>query len=286
MRWVRATRVWARRALTENRNGPVGFGSPSRYHRGDWVRVRTAEEIRATLDRDDRCRGLYFTDAQWTFCGQTYRVETVVRRMLDDDDHMRTISRAVTLAQVTCDGLDGTTGCGQACALLWKDEWLEPSSGRDARTPPPAGVHATVRSTGEIGATLDATGRLDGVAPTAQMLALAGQRFAVARRLDLPRIRERPWKHQAGDDWFILQGVRCNGEILGAGGPCHRTCAVFWHRSWLHLDPDPAERPEAVPGMITAGSTPAWSPSSRRRIPASARTKAPVHSDTSRAPRP
>ena len=251
---ARAARVWARRALTAYEGGPVGFGAASRYHRGEWVRVKTAEEIRATLDGDDRCRGLYFTDAQWSFCGRTYRVETVVRRMLDDDDRMRTISRAVTLEHVTCDGLDGTTGCGRACALLWKDEWLEPSTWQEARTASTAGSYATVRCAGEVSATLDATGRIDGVAPTPQMLALAGQRFRVARRLELPRIRERPWKHQAGDDWFILEGVRCNGEILGAGGPCHRSCAVFWHRSWLHLDPDGAAGPAVA--MITEAPAP------------------------------
>ena len=41
---------------------------------GDLVEVKAAAEIRATLDADGRCRGLYFMPGMWAYCGRRLRV--------------------------------------------------------------------------------------------------------------------------------------------------------------------------------------------------------------------
>ena len=237
LRWARAARTWARRRARETFSAPVGFGPASRFKQGDWVRVRSESEIRATLDAEDKLRGLQFTPTQWACCGNTYGVERVVRRMIDDSLRMRTISRAVVLGGVTCDDSAGTPGCGGACALLFKDDWLEPATPRPAsaesRGVPEQFVR--VRNASEVVRTLGWGGRLGGISPSPQMLALAGQRFRVARRREfLPP--GNPMEERLPREWYILDGVRCDGQVLGSAGPCDRFCGLLWHESWLEFE--------------------------------------------------
>jgi hypothetical protein len=260
LRWARAARTWARRRARETFSAPVGFGPASRFKQGDWVRVRSESEIRATLDAEDKLRGLQFTPTQWACCGNTYGVERVVRRMIDDSLRMRTISRAVVLGGVTCDDSAGTPGCGGACALLFKDDWLEPAASTSAssvpsdlreqaggdleRSPtlpePPSSSQGReqfvrVRSASEIVGTLGRDGRLGGISPSPQMLALAGRRFRVARRREYLQ-SHKPLEQQLPKEWYILDGVRCDGQVLGSAGPCDRFCGLLWHESWLKFE--------------------------------------------------
>lgn len=260
LRWVRAARIWARRRARETFAEPVGVGPASRFKEGDWVRVRDESEIRATLDAEDKLRGLLFMPTQALCCGNTYRVERVVRRMIDDSRHMRTISRAVILGGVTCDGADGTPGCGRACALLFKDDWLEPAAPTPASTesqgvteqarvepersrivPEPSQSQPVqerfvrIRKATEVVRTLGRDGRLGGMSPSPQMLSLVGQRFRVARRREfLPP--GNPLEERLPKEWYILDGVRCDGQVLGSAAPCDRFCGLLWHESWLEFE--------------------------------------------------
>ncbi len=233
---------------------PVGQGRPAGYQVGDWVRVKDADAVRATLDADDRLRGLWFAVNQWGHCGRTYQVERVVRRMLTDSLWARPVSATVALAGATCDSPDGSPGCGRACSLYFREEWLEPASGPGEPARPVTGEggtglaigsqdqaahgarhgRATVRTPGEIRATLDRHGRRDGVVFSENMWAYCGQAHQVARPLE--HLTPLPaWKRPAGE-WFILDGVRCDGSPLGGAGACDRNCALFWHRDWLVLE--------------------------------------------------
>lgn len=203
------------------------------------MRVRDESEIRATLDADEKLRGLLFTPTQWSRCGNTYRVARVVRRMIDDSRRPRAISHAVALEGVTCDDPSGEPGCGAACALLFKDDWLEAAQPPATATIPPAphggGQVVRVKSRAEIAGTLGLDGRLDGVSPSAQMLALEGRRFRVARRREY-RSHEPRLAKRLPDVWYILDGIRCDGQVLGSAGPCDRSCGLLWHRSWLEFE--------------------------------------------------
>ncbi|MEZ0064453.1 hypothetical protein ABIA32_000431 [Streptacidiphilus sp. MAP12-20] len=206
-------------------------GAASAFAVGTWVTVLGAEEIRATLDADDRLGGLWFTGSQWSFCGGTYQVEHVVRRMMDDHYRMRRIARTVTLRGGTCAGAGPEDdGCGLGCALLFRDAWLRPA---DAPAPLPMPTrHATVRSLQEIQQTLGSDGTLLGVPFHAAMARYVGLRLPVLRQVR-PRALPR-WQYPVGE-WYQLDGLRCLGEPL-AGLGCDRQCALLWHRSWLHLD--------------------------------------------------
>ena len=210
----------------------AGEGPPSRFAAGAWVRVRDAAAIRATLDASGALRGLIFTDAQWSYCGKTFLVETVVRRVMNDAGRMRAIARTVALAGPTCDGLNHSGGCGRACALLFRDEWLDPSE--EARGAAPAYArYARVKPLAEIEKTLDAHGRRDGVAFVPEMRRLAGARLPVLKRVE--PVAATSWR-RPGADFFILADARCLGESLQGEGPCHRRCGLLWHRDWLAFE--------------------------------------------------
>jgi hypothetical protein len=204
---------------------PVAQGRPSSYQVGDWVRVKDAGAVRATLDSRDCLRGLRFTAVQSAYCGRTYRVERALRRILDDSGRPRSISGTVALAGTVCDGPDGSTGCGWSCSLSFRDEWLEPSSAALAEAPRQLPA-ARVKPLAEIEATLDRRRRPDGISFQAGMAEHAGKRYPVLRRVEehggLPR-----WKRQRGE-WYVLDGVRCRGLPLGAEGACDRSCGLLW----------------------------------------------------------
>ncbi|HEX3550188.1 MAG TPA: hypothetical protein VHT53_07435 [Candidatus Elarobacter sp.] len=210
----------------------AGSGKRSRFAPGDWVRIKDAARIGETLDERGCLRGLSFTREQWGFCGGTYRVASVVRRIMTDTGRMRAIARTVALDGVTCDGPSRDGGCGRACPLLFRDEWLEESSA-ELTAPEPLERFARVRSLEEIARTLDASGRRDGVLFTSAMRRFAGLRLPIHKRV-LPVAAT--WWRRAGGEWYVLGGARCLGESLGADGPCDRGCGLLWHRDWLELD--------------------------------------------------
>ncbi|MEN6559561.1 MAG: hypothetical protein ABFD52_02140 [Acidobacteriota bacterium] len=91
---------------------------------GDIVEVRSAAEIRATLDAEGKCRGLYFMPGMWAHCGRRFRVLHPVERMMSErTGEMRALSRTVILEGVTCDG-KANGGCQRGCLAFWKDAWL------------------------------------------------------------------------------------------------------------------------------------------------------------------
>jgi hypothetical protein len=227
---ARAVKRRVQRGAAPRSNG--GDGAPSRFAVGDRVRVKDAAAIRATLDAANRLRGLAFTDEQWASCAQTFAVETQVLRMMDDAGRMRPISRTVALGGVTCDGPARTGGCGRACPLLYRDEWLEPSTSEVA-APPERRTYARVKPLNEIMRTLDDDGRRDGIMFSPAMARFAGARVPVYKRV---RAADPTWWRRPGAPWYILEGVRCLGEPLGGEGPCHRGCGLLWHEQWLELE--------------------------------------------------
>ena len=216
--------------LRAARRSPAG-GHPSRFVAGQRVRIKAPEEIRATLDDHGALRGTPFVETQWSYQG-TYEVERPVRRFLEPDGRIYRISGAVVLRDVTCDGADGTLGCGRSCALFYRDEWLAPSDDPPVVAPPRP--MATVKSEAEIRTTLDRHGRLDGMSFRPEMSRFVGRRLPVLRRLyDQDRLPW--WKHAAGE-WYALSGARCGGEPFAPDGGCDRSCAFAWHRAWLNFD--------------------------------------------------
>jgi hypothetical protein len=95
---------------------------------GDWVRVRSAQYIRETLDAQGGYRGCGFGLGMYGLCGEELRVAKVVRRFYDEArGRMLKANNMVLLAGVYCDGSSclSTRGCDRMCSYFWRTEWLE-----------------------------------------------------------------------------------------------------------------------------------------------------------------
>jgi hypothetical protein len=92
---------------------------------GDWVEVRSAEEILATLDSHGCLDGLPFMPEMLQFCGRRFRVYKSAHKTCDtiQSFSIRRMDNAVHLEGLRCDG-QGHGGCEASCLLFWKEAWL------------------------------------------------------------------------------------------------------------------------------------------------------------------
>jgi hypothetical protein len=94
-----------------------------RLNAGDLVRVRSREEIQATLDRWRSLKGCGFLGEMAVYCGTTQRVLKRVERFIDERDYRsKKASGIVLLEGVLC---SGGGNCDRACFFFWREEWLE-----------------------------------------------------------------------------------------------------------------------------------------------------------------
>jgi hypothetical protein len=105
---------------------------------GDWVRVRTPEEIGKTLDGNAAHRGLSFTLEMVPSCGRTYRVRRRVERLVNEQTgkFIELKNDCVSLEGVVCRGhyTSGAWFCPREHFPLWREAWLEraePAGERD-----------------------------------------------------------------------------------------------------------------------------------------------------------
>lgn len=100
---------------------------------GDWVEVKSKELIIATLDGNGELDGMPFMPEMLQYCGQRFQVYKSAHKTCDTLrlGHSRSLSNAVHLS-TRCDGkMHG--GCGAACLIFWKSEWLRPVDGPNAK---------------------------------------------------------------------------------------------------------------------------------------------------------
>jgi hypothetical protein len=103
---------------------------PLLLRQGERIRVKTLEQIRATLDPVGDCEGMGFMPIQAAFCGREFTVRKRVDRFFDERTRrMLRIRNTVILDEVYCeppaDGSDDYAGCHRTCFLFWKEAWLE-----------------------------------------------------------------------------------------------------------------------------------------------------------------
>jgi hypothetical protein len=91
---------------------------------GQWVEVRSKEEILRTLDQNGQLDGMPFMPEMFQFCGQRFRVYKIAHKTCDPDFRSRRIHQAVHL-KTRCDG-QAHGGCQAGCLLFWKEVWLRP----------------------------------------------------------------------------------------------------------------------------------------------------------------
>lgn len=92
----------------------------------DVVRVRSIEEIRATLDNWGQLKGCGFMPEMEQYCGTTQRIYKRVERFVDERDlRVKRSKGIVFLEGVICHGTADFGPCDRSCLLFWREEWLE-----------------------------------------------------------------------------------------------------------------------------------------------------------------
>jgi hypothetical protein len=89
---------------------------------GDWVEVRSKEDILRTLDGKGQLDGMPFMPEMFEFCGKRFQVYKRAHKTCDPDFKSRRIQNAVHL-EARCDGR-AHGGCQAGCLIFWKEAWL------------------------------------------------------------------------------------------------------------------------------------------------------------------
>lgn len=104
---------------------------------GEWVQVKSMEEIQRTLDPMSRNFGLGFTPEMKKHLGKRYRVYKRLELMFDEyHKSQRRLRNTVLLENVVCEGTG--LGCDRSCFLYWREAWLrrcDPEPAAERRDP-------------------------------------------------------------------------------------------------------------------------------------------------------
>ena len=98
---------------------------------GEWIEVRSEDEILATLDERGCLENLPFMPEMFHYCGKKFRVFKRADKTCDNIGpwSIRRMTNAVHLEGVRCDG-GGHDGCEAVCLIFWKESWLKRTDSR------------------------------------------------------------------------------------------------------------------------------------------------------------
>ena len=135
-------------------------GGPG-FRAGDWVEVRSRDEILRTLDGKGRLESMPFMPQMFEYCGRRLRVAKSAHKTCDTISKVssgRRVSGAVHLEGVRCDGR-AYDACDAACSIFWKQAWLKRADAPEEPRPAPPGqgctVEAVIAGTRAAGASVD-----------------------------------------------------------------------------------------------------------------------------------
>ena len=204
---------------------------------GDWVRVRSLEEIKMTLNHWRQVKGCGFMPELAEFCGTTQRVLKSMKRFVDERDHrVKKSSGIILLDGVTCQGTAEFGECDRACLHFWRKEWLQkvdessisPSDERSMEEKRYERVR--VRPLEEIEATLDQSRQLKGCAFMPEMAEYCGTTQRVLKPVKR-FVDERDFRVKRTSGLVLLDGIVCHGRSEFSS--CDRTCSYMWREEWL-----------------------------------------------------
>jgi len=117
-----------------------------KFRAGDWVEVRSKEEILRTLNKDGSLDRLPFMPQMFQYCGQRFRVYKRAHKTCDTISKTggRRLASAVHL-DLRCDG-KAYGGCQASCLLFWKEAWLKPCSETQQIGPASSGEESRVNA--------------------------------------------------------------------------------------------------------------------------------------------
>src|ERR1700685_1247174 len=94
---------------------------------GEWVEVRSREEILATLDKTGCSENAPFMAEMFEYCGRKFQVSKRADKTCDPAHEpwsIRRVKNCVHLQEIRCDGR-GHGGCEAGCLIFWKEAWLK-----------------------------------------------------------------------------------------------------------------------------------------------------------------
>jgi hypothetical protein len=93
---------------------------------GDWVQVRSIDEISITLDKGGKYKGLFFMPEMEKFCGKKFKIfrRAEIIKLESTGEVRKLKSPTVLLEGVYCDG-ERHDGCDRACFHFWREAWLK-----------------------------------------------------------------------------------------------------------------------------------------------------------------
>jgi hypothetical protein len=127
-KWLKYTyHAWSERSgPTKAQSVAAGFAPAAPLQAGDWVHVRSREEILSTLDPFHELKRCAFMNGMYQYCGSRQRVFKVMQRFLDERDYkFEKVRGVVLLENVICQGTPVSSLCDRSCFFFWREEWLE-----------------------------------------------------------------------------------------------------------------------------------------------------------------
>ena len=101
-----------------------------RLRPGDWVEVRSLEEVLPTLDANGQLEGLPFMPEMLALCGRRFRVSKRAHKTCDPPNGLGgSMPGTVHLEGARCHG-EFHGGCQHLCLMFWKEVWLRRRTGR------------------------------------------------------------------------------------------------------------------------------------------------------------
>jgi hypothetical protein len=100
--------------------------SPLNLQPGEWVEIRSIDEISKTLDESRKYKGMIFMPEMESFCGKKFKVFKKVEVVkLESTMEIRKLKTpSVSLEGVYCNG-EFHDRCDRTCLHLWMDPWLK-----------------------------------------------------------------------------------------------------------------------------------------------------------------
>jgi hypothetical protein len=140
LRWLYDAFQFLRRGIPYPRRSgkiPVGSKTPSvnlNLQPGEWVRVKSYNEILATLDANNKNRGLQFDAEMVPYCGHSFRVLRRVNKILNEKTGRMTDFKtpSIMLEGVVCESRysECRLFCPRSIYSYWREIWLERVSGK------------------------------------------------------------------------------------------------------------------------------------------------------------
>jgi len=92
---------------------------------GEWVRVKSHEEIKQTLNSASRNRGLLFEPEMSDYSGKCFQMDFSIEKMIHEETgQMLHLNNTVALKGLTCQGLCAKS-CPRSNYWFWREDWLD-----------------------------------------------------------------------------------------------------------------------------------------------------------------